>query len=555
MNALLTTLSIAQSRAFRASGYWADDTIYMLAAQHATRRPNAFAIRDRWRRSTYAELVSAADRLASSLRAKGLRPGQRVAVFLPSRLETAIAVLACSRNGYVCCPSLHRDHTIGDVVGLLARMRAAAVIAETGYGADASRHDLFEASYRIESMSGRYRLAPVSQGSAGQLLWPAEEMADENEPDRDPDSIVYLAFTSGTTGEPKGVMHSDNTLLANARALSSDWSLFENSVIYSLSPLSHNLGVGALVMTLIRGGEFVIHDLPRGQSLMDRIVETDATFLVGVPTHAIDLLTELRARKSTTLGRVKGFRISGASVPPSVAAGLIEHGVTPQSGYGMTEAGSHHYTLPTDDRDLICETSGRACSGYEVRIFSKENPDVQAALGEIGQIGGRGASLMLGYFDDQETTECSFNASGWFLTGDMGRIDEAGYLCVTGRKKDIIIRGGHNIYPAKIESLALRHPAIERAAAVPVADERLGEKVCMVVSLRAGTSIDIDGLLDHLDECGLSKFDMPEYFLQIDQMPLTTSGKILKRDLVTAIQDGRVQPRAVRFRPKAETET
>jgi acyl-CoA synthetase len=234
-----------------------------------------------------------------------------------------------------------------------------------------------------------------------------------------------------------------------------------------------------------------------------------------------------------------------------VAAGLLEHGVTPQSGYGMTEAGSHHYTLPTDDPILIRETSGRACAGYEIRIFSREDPDNELPPGKIGQIGGRGASLMLGYFGDQETTEGSFNAAGWFMTGDIGWMDEAGYLRVTGRKKDIIIRGGHNIYPARIESLALRHDAIDRAAAVPIADERLGEKVCLVVAPRSGRSIEAADMLEHLDASGLSKFDMPEYFVALEQMPLTTSGKILKRDLVSAIQEGRITPAPVRFMRKA----
>ena len=135
----------------------------------------------------------------------------------------------------------------------------------------------------------------------------------------------------------------------------------------------------------------MIHDLPRGQSLVERLIDTKATFVLGVPTHAIDLLAEMRARGLKKLGCVKGFRISGASVPPSVAAGLLAHGVTPQSGFGMTEAGSHHYTLPHDDAAHICETSGRACATYEVKIFSGENPDIEVFPGEIGQIGGRGA--------------------------------------------------------------------------------------------------------------------------------------------------------------------
>jgi acyl-CoA synthetase (AMP-forming)/AMP-acid ligase II len=546
-NTMLTLLNTADARRFHAAGHWGDDSIYGLAAEHARTAPLAPAIRDRWRRVSYGDLIAAADRLATALHAQGVRPGERVAVWLPSRIETAIALLACSRNGYVCCPSLHRDHTVADIAGLLARMRASALIAESGYGADGNKADLFARLDELSSLKAIYKLEPAT--GVGDL-WPSSEAKDAPRGD-DPDTIVYLAFTSGTTGQPKGVMHSDNTLLANALAMARDWSIDARSIVYSLSPLSHNLGFGGLIMTLSRGGEFVIHDLPRGTSLIDRVIETGATFALGVPTHAIDLLAEMQARGLQKLGSVKGFRISGASVPPSVAAGLLAHGVTPQSGFGMTEAGSHHYTLPSDSAQRICETSGRACATYEVRIFSSENSDIEAPVGEVGQICGRGASLMLGYFDDQAVTEASFNASGWFMTGDLGTLDADGYLRVTGRKKDIIIRGGHNIYPARIEALALRHDAIDRAAAVPVADARLGEKVCLAVSPRAGRSIAADDMLNHLDSCGLSKFDMPEYFLALDALPLTASGKILKRDLVQKIEAGVVTPLPVRFGTRA----
>ncbi len=153
---------------------------------------------------------------------------------------------------------------------------------------------------------------------------------------------------------------------------------------------------------------------------------------------------------------------------------------------------------------------------------------------------------MLGYFDDQAATEDAFNAHGWFMTGDLGWMDEGGYLRITGRKKDVIIRGGHNIHPARIEDLAMRHPAVERAAAVPVADERLGEKVCLAVMWRAGARVEAAEMLAHLDAAGLSKYDMPEYFLDVDQIPLTPSGKIRKRDIVDWIAQGRVTPTAVR---------
>jgi acyl-coenzyme A synthetase/AMP-(fatty) acid ligase len=173
---------------------------------------------------------------------------------------------------------------------------------------------------------------------------------------------MYLPFTSGTTGKPKGVMHSDNTLLATARMMARDWVL-NGRVLYTLSPLSHNLGLGALIIALTSGGELVVHDLPRGDSLLDRLEETGANFLFGVPTHPIDLLSEMRARNVQRPAAVRGFRISGAAAPPLVVRELMSRGVVPQSGYGMTETCSHQYTLPDDPPERIVETCGRACEG------------------------------------------------------------------------------------------------------------------------------------------------------------------------------------------------
>ena len=550
-NTLLTLLSRERMREYYAAGFWRDDTIYSLVAGHARRAPGGHAVRDRVRRVTYRELVDAADALAADLARHGVKPGQRVCVWLPSRVEGAVALLACSRNGYVCCLSLHRDHTVADIVEVLERTRAAAFIGQAGYGADAERNDIFAKLVAVASLRGRYRLAPASADGPIQAfgLADAPTPASNSPVKTDPNQVVYLAFTSGTTGRPKGVMHSDNTLLANARQIAADWAIGEDSVVYSLSPLSHNLGFGAMVMALAAGGELVVHDLPRGASLVDRIVETGTSFLVGVPTHAIDLLRELEQRGLDRVGRLNGFRISGAAAPRDVIAALLAHGVMPQSGYGMTETCSHQYTLPTDGAARVTETCGRACPGYEVRIFRQDDPDVELPAGQIGQIGGRGASLMLGYFDDQAASEDSFNADGWFMTGDLGSLDADGYLRITGRKKDVIIRGGHNIYPARIEDLAMRHPAVERVAAVPVRDERLGEKVCLAVVWRDGASADAEQVLAHLDAQGLSRYDMPEFLLDLEQIPLTASGKIRKRDIVELIAEGRATPRPVQWKP------
>ena len=546
---LLTLLNAPAVTAYTAAGHWGSETLYMIAARHAEQTPGRWAVRDRQCRLTYPGLVEAADRLAGHLAARGLRTGERVAAWLPSRVETAIVMLACSRNGYVCCPSLHRTHTVGQVAKLADRMRAAALIAEHGYGADGNRRDIFAALADRDYLRCTWRLRPPE----------ALPFADQPEtridrpPSRDPNQIVYLPFTSGTTGVPKGVLHSDNTLLASARMMARDWAL-DGAVLYSLSPLSHNLGLGALVTAMAAGGELVVHDPPPGASLVDRLEETGAAFLFGVPTHAIDVLAELRARGLRRLGAVRGFRISGAAAPAQLVADLIAHGVKPQSGYGMTETCSHQYTHPDDPPERIIETSGRACDGYELRIWRQDDPDVEAAPGEIGEIGGRGASLMLGYFDDQAATEAAFNATGWFMTGDLGRLDEAGYLRITGRKKDVIIRGGRNIYPAPIEAAALKHRAIAQAAAFPVADTRLGERVCLAVVPDAGAKLEAGGLLAHLAAAGVAKVDLPEFILRLTEMPLTASGKIVKHELIQWVEDGRAQPEPIRLEQAAMEE-
>jgi acyl-CoA synthetase (AMP-forming)/AMP-acid ligase II len=532
---LLTLLDAAKLAAYTAAGWWGTETLYALAVRRSREAPDAFAIRDRHRRLSYAALVAAADRLAAHLAGHGLRSGERVAVWLPSRVETAIALLACSRNGYVCCPSLHRDHTVDQILALIDRMRAAAVIAQPGYGADAEEHDLFAALAGRDFVRRAWHVGPSGEASFADLPGPVVERPTST----DANQVTYLAFTSGTTGAPKGVLHSDNTLLASARMMARDWRL-DRSVLYTLSPLSHNLGLGAFITALAGGGELVVHDLSRGESLLDRLTETGAAFAFGVPTHAHDLLAEIRARGGSRVAGLRGFRISGAAAPPSLIADLLRHGIVPQSGYGMTETCSHQYTFPDDAPDRIAETSGHACEGYEIRIWREDDPDREAMPGEIGEIGGRGASLMLGYFDDQLATEAAFNAAGWFMTGDLGRLDDSGYLRITGRKKDVINRGGRKIYPTRIEELALRYAGLDKAAAFPVADPRLGERICLAVVPRDGAAFDPDQVLRQLQLAGLPRSEMPEFLVRLDRMPLTASGKIVKRELASGVAEGRL---------------
>jgi acyl-CoA synthetase len=220
--------------------------------------------------------------------------------------------------------------------------------------------------------------------------------------------------------------------------------------------------------------------------------------------------------------------------------------------YGMTENGSHNYTRPDDPLDAITSTCGKPCAAYEITIFAQDNRDVPVAAGEVGEIGGRGAMRMLGYFANQDATEAAINADGWLMSGDLGRIDARGNLEIVGRAKDIIIRGGHNIHPARIEDLAMRHPAVQKAAAIAMPDARLGERVCLIVTASPGAEPDGEAVLAHLHAAGLSKFDMPEFFACIEALPLGPTGKILKRELVTLVRSGTIATLPVRWTPAAQ---
>ena len=552
MRTILTLHDPQTARAYYAEGLWQENTLYSRVREHASSRPAAFALRDAVHRLSWSELLAWVDSMAEDLHLSGVRRGERVSMWIPSRVESVVTLLACSRNGYVCNPSMHQNYTTGEVLHLLERVQCRALVAQSGYGADAGRRDIFTEAAQVAGMRRVYRLepraeAPAPLSSAGHAF-PPQALAQQPSlaPDLNPDKITYLAFTSGTTGTPKGVMHSDNSLLANGRAMVRDWKHDADTVLLSLSPTSHHIATVGLAQALVAGFEMVLNDLPRGTDVIDRLIESGATYVMGVPTHAIDALAQMRRRGLETLARVKVFYMAGSTIPSDLAASFLRIGVTPQNVYGMTENGSHQYTLPSDDAETVVSTCGRACSGYEIRLWRQDNPDEEVAAGEIGEIGGRGALLTLGYFDNQRATESSFNAHGWFMSGDLGRFDERGNLQVVGRMKDLIIRGGHNIFPVRIEDLAHRHPDISKAAAFSIADERLGERVCLAVVAKTQPGPSVQEMLAHLDASGLSKYDMPEFYIVMPEFPLTASGKILKRELVAWAKEGRIQPEPCR---------
>lgn len=550
---LMTLHDPALAADFYARGLWQDVTLYGMAQRHAQATPTRFAARDSQRRLTWAALLEWADALAADLHQAGLRAGDRVAGWLPNRVECFVLYLACSRNGYVCSQSLHQNHTVDDVMTLLERVGTSAFVGQPGHGADAHEKDIFSRLPNLPGLRRVYALqAPHQDPVANAHSFPMPGTALELPPvNNNPDKIVYLAYTSGTTGLPKALMHSDNTLLANGRALVADWNVQRDTVIFCLGPISHHIATVGFEQLLVSGCEFVVNDLAKGSSAIDRILETGADYLMGVPTHAIDILQEMQVRGLDHLGKARVFYMAGAAIPAEIARRLSSLGIMPQNIYGMTENGSHHTTLPTDELDTLTRTVGqgvgRGNPAYEVKIWKIDDRDSEAGPGEVGEIGGRGAVLMLGYFGNQQVTQDSFNRQGWFMSGDLGRLDALGNLEIVGRSKDLIIRGGHNIYPAEIENLALRHPAVAKAAAFAVPDTRLGEKVCLGVIAIPGRQLDAQQVLAHLHEVGLSRYDMPEYFFCTEAFPLTASGKILKRALTEQVKAGQLQPQAVRW--------
>lgn len=531
----------ATVKEYYASGAWQAQTIYDIVVAHCAERPDAPAVTDSFRSYAWRELVGLVDAFAADLARRGVERGDTIFVGAPNRIETIIALLAASRDGFVCCPSPHRNHTISEIADMCARASCAVYIHQPGHGADADGDEILPLIRAIPSLRHVYELAADSAGDpfggfSGQPAAPASG---------NPDLVTYLAFTSGSTGKPKGVMHSDNSQLVAARGIAGAWGFGSDTVTLSLSPFSHNLGCGTLWTSLVAGGAFVLHDWPRGESLLDRIAAAGVTYLVGVPTHAMDLLAELKARGIERYGQLKSFRVSAAACPEHVAADLFDCGIPVQKGYGMTETNGHQYSLPGDSRDLIIGTSGVCCPGYDLCIFDANDPDRALPAGEAGLVAGKGASLMPGYFEDRAATLASMNNRGWFLTGDLGTLDENGYLRLTGRKKELIVRGGHNINPNLLEDLALRHDAIDLVAAIPVPDDRLGERACMAVMFEPGRSVTAAEMIAHLAAEGLSRYDMPEFWLPLADIPLMPNGKMEKLEIIRRVRDGAVTPEPI----------
>lgn len=518
------------------AGHWRDVTINDSLDHAVATRPDALALvatrlgSDLARRFTYRELAAMADRVAVGLHRLGVRRDDVVAVQLPNWWEFTVAYLACARIGAVMNPLMHifrerelefmlnhgeagvaivpstfRDH---DFAGMYARLRARVPSLRHVVTVDGDGPDGFEA---------------LLSGPAWEAEPDAPEILVSHRPG--PDDVTQLIYTSGTTGEPKGVMHSSNTLFSNIVPYAERLRLDADDVVLMASPMAHQTGfMYGLMMPVVLGCPAVILDVWDAPTAIALIDEHGATFTMASTPFLTDL-AERVAQTDTGVASLETFLCAGAPIPgPLVERARSALGATIVSAWGMSENGAVTTTLLDDDPSRAVETDGCPLPGAEVRVVDGSGTDV--AVGEPGRLLVRSCSNFGGYLKRPHLN--ATDDDGWFDTGDLARLDDRGYIRITGRSKDVIIRGGENIPVVEIESLLYRHPAIAQVAIVAYPDERLGERACAVVVTAPGAVLDFDEMIEFLTAQQVARNYLPERLLLVDEMPTTPSGKIQK---------------------------
>ena len=343
-----------------------------------------------------------------------------------------------------------------------------------------------------------------------------------------PNDITQLLYTSGTTGEPKGVMHTSNTLLSILAKYQERLGLGEEDVIFMASPMGHQAGfMYGLMMGPMLGAKLVLQDIWDAEKAALLIQDERVTYTMGSTPFLADL-TDTPAVQHSDLSSLRTFVSSGAPIPSTlVQRATARLGARIISAWGMSENGSVTTTVPGDPDDRIFGTDGIALPGIEVRVVDAQNR--AAPAGTEGRLQCRGISMFMGYFRRPDLNQPT--PDGWFDTGDLARMNADGYIRITGRAKDIVIRGGENVPVVEIENLLYRHPAIRQVAIVGMPDVRLGERACAFVVLREGCRFDFSEMVAYLDQQKVARQYFPELLEILPQMPMTASGKIQKFQL------------------------
>ncbi|CAE6847429.1 FadD3 family acyl-CoA ligase [Paraburkholderia domus] len=503
---------------------------------------------------SYAQLDAARIEAARALMSCDIQPGERVAIWAPNIAEWIVAALAIHSAGAALVPINTRMKGLeaaailedsgarllfccGTFLGdsypaMLAAHRPATlerVVVFDGPAADAS--DDRDTHDTRDTRDETWEAFLLRAAGTSMELFRAREAAVR------PDTLMDIMFTSGTTGRPKGVMTTHGQ---NLRAVH-DWAqiatLRESDRYLIVNPFFHAFGYKAGWLAAFASGATVLpHLVFNPERVLERIVRDRVSVLPGPPTlyHALLDMPDLATRDLSSL-RVA---VTGAA---AIAPSLIERMraqlgfETVLTGYGLTEScGFAALCRSGDDAETIANTSGRAMPGVEIRIADSSGDTV--AMGETGEVLIRGYNVMQGYFGQQDTAFETIDGEGWLHTGDLGTLDERGYLRITDRIKDMFIVGGFNCYPAEIERLFSAHPAVAQVALVGVPDERLGEVGHAYVVLRSGEHARPEDLTDWARK-NMANYKVPRHLTLVDQLPVSAAGKVLKYRLRDAVEN------------------
>ncbi len=482
---------------------------------------------------SYRQLHRVAARIAGGLASMGVQNGTVVACQLPNWWQFVALYLACVRLGAVLNPlmPIFRQRELRYMLGfaeakilviprLFRNCDYPAMIAEIR-GELPHLDEVLVVGGNDDSSFER-RLLERRWEDDGNL----QHLTSRGAPS--PDDITQLLYTSGTTGEPKGVMHTSNTLLSILAKYQERLGLGEDDVIFMASPMGHQAGfMYGLMMGPMLGAKLVLQDIWDAEKAAALIQDERVTYTMGSTPFLADL-TDTPAVERCDLSSLRTFVSSGAPIPSTLVQRATQRlGARIISAWGMSENGSVTTTVPGDPDDRIFGTDGIALPGIEVRVV--DTRDRLVAAGTEGRLQCRGISMFMGYFRRPDLNQPT--PDGWFDTGDLARMNADGYIRITGRAKDIIIRGGENVPVVEIENLLYRHPAIRQVAVVGMPDERLGERACAFVVLREGCSFDFAEMVRYLEQQKIARQYFPEFLEILPEMPMTASGKIQKFQL------------------------
>ena len=482
------------------------------------------------KRFTYRELAAMADRVAVGLYRLGVRKNDIVACQLPNWWQFTITYLACSRIGAVMNPLMHifRERELSF---MLKHGEAKVVIVPKvfrGFDFEAMATGLRASLPDLQHIvvvggEGESSFEKLLSGPAWESEADAASILQSNR--SGPDDVTQLIYTSGTTGEPKGVMHTANTVMANIFPYAQRLRLAADDVVLMASPMAHQTGcMYGLMMPILLRQSVVLLDVWEPLKAIDLIRDESVSFTMASTPFLTDLAKNVES-SGKTVPTLKIFLCAGAPIPgPLVEQARRVLGTKIVSAWGMTENGAVTLILPDDQDERAVNTDGCPLPGVEIKVIDTDGS--QAPAGQPGKLMVRSCSNFGGYLRRPHLN--GTDAEGWFDTGDLARVDERGYVRITGRSKDVIIRGGENIPVVEIESLLYRHPAIALAAIVAYPDERLGERACAVVVPKPGQTIDLLTIVEYLKSEKVAIQYIPERLVVRESIPSTPSGKMQK---------------------------